>query len=411
MSGPGTPTPGERATRAVVVGLLGRMTDGAVIVHDGARRHLCGRPVAGERIPEMEVLAPELWRAFAAEGVAGLGRAYFSGWWTSGDLDDLTSFLRVLLRNADLLERTRAAASRLASPLRRLQTDAEAAGREPLARLIDAAQLTGILDDTLTGSTALFASARSTLAEAQTAKHDRICRLLRLAPADHLLEVGAGLGSFALHAARTYGCRVTATVDTDAEAGIATTRVKEAGLDDLVTVLREDHRDLTGAFDKVVAIEALRRRGWREHHDFLERCATLLAPDGLLALQCVVIADQRYARARHQGDFVTRYVLPGATLPSVTSLLEAATRLGDLRLMSLDDIGQHRAETLRRWRHRLVRQQAALDELAVDDATRRLVEFQLCYEEAACDERRTSAVQCLLARGRWRPVALSLPGR
>lgn len=411
MGGHGARSPGARATRALVIGLLGRMTDGAVIVHDGDRRYLCGRPVAGERIPEVEVLSGELWRAFATEGIAGLGRGWFSGWWTCGDLDDLTSFLRVLLRNAELLERTRAAAFRLSAPLRHLQSDDLLPRPEALERLLDTAQLVPILDDTMTGSTALFASARSSLAEAQAAKHDRVCRLLRLAPADHVLEVGTGLGSFALHAARTYGCRVTATTDTATEAEVADARVKEAGLEDLVTVLHEDYHQLTGSFTKLVAIEALYRRGWREHDAFFEHAGSLLVPEGLLALQCVVVADQRLGRARRQGDFVTRYVLPGASLPSTTSLLEAATRRQDLRLVTLDDIGQHRAETLRRWRHRLGDQAVALDELGVDDTTRRLVEFRLCYEEATCAERRSSAIQCLFARERWRPAALSLPGR
>ncbi len=405
-----TRSPGERATRALVLGLLGHMTDGAVIVHDGARRHLCGRPVPGERIPEMDVVDADLWRAVATEGITGLGRAWIAGWWTCPELDDLTSFLRLLLRNAELLTRTRAA-FRLSAPFRPLLADGQQAPPDGLAQLLERAQLVPILDDTMTGSTALFASGRATLAEAQAAKHDRICRLLRLAPADHVLEVGAGLGSFALYAARAYGCRVTAITDSAAEADLAAARSKEDGLDDLVTVLHDDHRDLTGTYAKVVAIEALYRRGWREHDAFLERCATLLAPDGLLALQCVVVADQDYARARRHGDFLTRYALPGGSLPSVTSLVDTATRLGDLRLVSLDDIGQHRAETLRRWRRRLVDRHQTLDQLGVDPAARRLVEFQLCYEEAACDERRTSAVQCLFARGRWRPAALSLPAR
>lgn len=411
MSARSTRTPSERATRALVIGVLGRMTHGAVIVHDGAHRYLCGRPVPGERIPEMDVVSPELWRAFATEGITGLGRGWFSGWWACDGLDDLTSFLRVLLRNADTLERTRAAASRLSASLRHLQVD-DVSGTDVVAGVRDRAQLVPLLDDTMTGSTALFASARATLAEAQAAKHDRMCRMLRLAPADHVLEVGAGLGSFALHAARTYGCRVTATTDTAAEADVAAGRVKEAGLEDLVTVVHEDHRDLTGTFDKVVALEALWQKGHRDQEAFLEHCTTsLLDPGGLLGLQCVVVADQRYERARRQGDFVTRYALPGASRPSVTSLLDAATRLGDLRLLGLDDIGQHRAETMRRWRARLADQRAVLDELGVDDVARRLIEFQLCYEEAACDERRTSAIQCVLARGRWRPTALSLPGR
>lgn len=409
MSRRSTRTPGDRAARALVLGVLGRMTDGAVIVHDATRRHLCGKPVAGERIPEVRVEASEAWRAVAAEGLAGLGRGYFSGWWTCSDLDDLTSLLRVLVRNLDAGERTRAAASRLSAPLRHLAADRDAPMSPVLRQLLDDGSLVRLLDESLTGSSALFASPATPLRDAQAAKHDRLCRLLRLGPADHVLEVGTGLGSFALHAARSYGCRVTATASTQAEAEIASARAKEAGLEDLVTVCHDDPAEVAGTFDKLVAIEEVRRRAWRDHDAFLADSARLLSPDGLLALQCVVIADQRYERARRSEDFVSRYVLPGSSLPSVTSLVDAATRLSDLRLVSLDDIGPHRAETLRRWRRSLEDRRGELDALGVAETTRRLLEFQLCYEEASCAERRTSAVQCLFARGRWRPGALSLP--
>lgn len=433
-----TRTPGERAARALVIGLLGRMRDGAVILHDGGRRFLCGRPVAGERIPEVEVVSPETWRAIATEGSAGLGRSWSSGWWAC-DLDDLTAFLRVIVRNLDLVERTSTAASRLAAPLHPLHLlrPSSRSGRdgrdgggnggggegdggegddgretgEGAPRLLEDPRLAGMLDDTGACAAALFASAATSLHDAQTARIDRLCRLLRLSPADRLLGVGTGLGAVAVHAARTYGCEVTITAPSRAWRDEAAARVEAAGADDLVTVVGDDVGSLSGTYDKVVAVEAIHRLDWRAHEGFLASCADRLAPGGLLAVQEVVVADQRYERAKRSEDFVTRHVLPGSRLPSVTSLVEAATRASDLRLVALDDVGAHYAETLRRWRANLVERRGALDELGVDEGTRRLLEFFLAYREAGFAERRISAVQCCFAGARWRPANLDLPAR
>ena len=60
-------------------------------------------------------------------------------------------------------------------------------------------------------SCAYFESPDATLADAQTAKLDRICRALELAPGDRLLEIGTGWGALAIHAAREYGAHVTTT--------------------------------------------------------------------------------------------------------------------------------------------------------------------------------------------------------
>jgi cyclopropane-fatty-acyl-phospholipid synthase len=404
-----TPTPRERAARALVLGLLGRMTEGAVIVYDGTRRYLCGRPQAGEQVPEARVHSPETWPTVAREGTLGLGRAFAQGWWSCGDLDELTLFLRVVLRNSDALERTRAAATRMSTPLRRVRAEHDEPERAQIQQLLRDGTLTKVLDESWTASTALFASPSTPLKDAQVAKHDRICRALGLGPADHVLEVGTGLGSFAIHAAATYGCRISATADAPAQAEIALGRVKQAGLEDLVTILPDAPEDLRGTYDKVVSIEALRQRSWREHEAFLQRLARLCAPSGLVGLQCVVVADQHYERAKRSDDFVSRYVFPGSSLPSVTSLLHAATSASDLRLVYLDDIGAHRAETLRRWRSRLEEASDDLERLGVSALARRLVAFHLCDEEASCAERRTSAVWCVLAKSRWRPGVLGWP--
>ena len=93
-------------------------------------------------------------------------------------------------------------------------------------------------------SCAIFDSPRATLEEASLAKLERVCAKLDLAPADHVLEIGTGWGGFAVYAAEHYGCRVTTTTISREQHAYASERVREAGLEDRVTVLLEDYRDL-----------------------------------------------------------------------------------------------------------------------------------------------------------------------
>jgi cyclopropane-fatty-acyl-phospholipid synthase len=92
------------------------------------------------------------------------------------------------------------------------------------------------LDETMTYSCAVFERPESSLREAQEAKLDIACRKLDLGPCDHLLEIGTGWGSLAIHAASRYGCKVTTTTISRAQHELAARRVREAGVADRVTV-------------------------------------------------------------------------------------------------------------------------------------------------------------------------------
>ncbi len=201
----------------------------------------------------------------------------------------------------------------------------------------------------MTYSCAVFDRPSVTLAEAQEAKIDRLCTKLELGPRDHLVEIGSGWGSLAVHAATRYGCRVTTTTISDAQHTYVDKRVADAGLSDRIAVLGVDWRDLSGRFDKLVSVEMVEAVDWRWHDRFVAKCADLLVDDGLAAIQAIVIDDRSFERAKRHRDFVRRMVFPGGCLPSVASLTASLARATDLRIVDLEDIGLHYAETLRRW--------------------------------------------------------------
>jgi cyclopropane-fatty-acyl-phospholipid synthase len=234
-----------------------------------------------------------------------------------------------------------------------------------------------------------------TLEAAQRAKLERICARLGLEPGERVLEIGTGWGGFALHAARRYGCHVTTTTISREQYALARRRVRAADLDDLVTVLEEDYRDLGGRFDKIVSIEMIEAIGHEYHETFFAKCAELLEPGGRMLLQAITIDDRRYEAARRSVDFIKRHIFPGCCIPSVTRLVSAATRASRLRLAHLDDIGPHYATTLRHWRDNLARNAAQVRALGYAEDFVRRWEFYFAYCEAGFAERVLGDVQAL----------------
>ncbi len=409
----------DRLARAVVVRLLGSLHDGALAITEDGRRRVYGEPAEGLTIPEITVVSPAAWTAVATAASSGLGRAFYSGWWTVDDLDDLVVSVRVMIRNLDPTERTQRLAHLLLAPVlwARVRFLERLGRRDTDRRNIGAHYDLGneffslFLDETMTYSCALFDSPETSLAEAQVAKLDRLCRKLQLGPSDHVLEIGTGWGGFAIHAARAYGCRVTTTTLSARQFEFATEKVARAGLADRVTVLLRDYRDLEGTYDKLVSIEMIEAVDWRQYPTFFSACARLLAPGGLMALQAITITDRYFARARQSRDFIKRYIFPGGCLPSVAAILETTAHVTDLELVALDDIGPHYTETLRRWRAALEAHADRLAALGLDETFHLLFDFYLCYCEAAFLERRISDIQCLFARSRWRqPGPVAPPG-
>ncbi|HWP88560.1 MAG TPA: cyclopropane-fatty-acyl-phospholipid synthase family protein, partial [Burkholderiales bacterium] len=263
------------------------------------------------------------------------------------------------------------------------------------------------LDPTMMYSSAVFERADMTLEEASVAKLDRICRKLDLKPTDNVLEIGTGWGGFALHAAKLYGCRVTTTTLSRNQFQLARQRVDEANLSAQITVLLEDYRDLTGSYDKLVSIEMIEAVGHHFYDTYFGQCSDLLKPDGLMLLQAITIADQRYDAARRSVDFIQRHIFPGSCIPSVTVMSDAIARLTDMKLFHLEDIGPHYATTLERWRDNLFANIAEVHALGYPTEFIRMWEFYLCYCEGGFIERAIGVVQMLLVKPGARPHSIT----
>ena len=256
------------------------------------------------------------------------------------------------------------------------------------------------LDPSMMYSSAKWPAAHPhfTLEEAQREKNDALCRQLRLVPTDHVLEIGTGWGGWSLHAAQTYGCRVTTVTISQQQYDLARSRIAAAGLTDRVEVQLRDYRDLTGTYDKIVSIEMMEAIGHRYLPDFTAVLNRVLKPDGLLALQFITCPDSRYDAFRTGIDFIQKHIFPGSLLLSLNRVNDLLSRSGGFTLHHIDDLGHDYARTLRLWHENFRHRTEQILALGFDDRFMRKWSYYLAYCESAFAMRNISVVQTLHTR-------------
>jgi cyclopropane-fatty-acyl-phospholipid synthase len=343
-------------------------------------------------------------------GTVGAGESYIRGLWRC---DDLTALVRLFVLNRDLMNGMDSRWAIVSQPLLKLFHHWNRNSRSGSARNIAAHYDLGnplyeiMLDESMAYSCGIFLKRESTLHEAQLAKFDAACRKLALVSGDHLLEIGTGWGGLAIHAAQNYGCRVTTTTISREQHDYARERIRRLGLEDRITLLLEDYRDLEGEYDKLVSIEMIEAVGARYLDTYMAKCCSLLRPDGAMLLQAITIQDQFYEQALRTVDFIQRFIFPGSFIPSVTAIADSVRRVTDFRVFNLEDIGPHYARTLREWRERFIRNLPAVRRLGYPESFVRLWEYYLCYCEGGFAERQLGDVQMLLTRPGCRRDAIA----
>jgi cyclopropane-fatty-acyl-phospholipid synthase len=388
---------------AVSAVLRGGVRHGRIEVAEGGRHHAFG-PADADLRATVTVKDPAAWRG-PLRGSVGLGEGYVDGLW---ETDDLVTLIRIAARELRDLDGLRGAIARPRGALHRLRhlvpENTRPRARANISAHYDLGNdlFSAFLDERMMYSCAYFPSSSATLEEAQLTKLERICSQLRLGPNTHLLEIGSGWGGLAVHAAGTRGCRVTTTTISQRQHELATRRVEEAGLEDQVTVLLEDYRDLRGRYDRLVSVEMIEAVGWQYFDEFFRRCDELLSPDGAMLLQAITIDDEIYEAEKGARSFANTHVFPGGCLPSRQTIADCVARVTSMRQIWLDDITAHYPPTLAAWRQRFLAGWERLRPRGYDERFRRLWDFYLSSSEAGFREQRIGDVQVLLAKPGWR---------
>ena len=397
-------TRGSGLLRKLMHRALDAIETGTVVVSEPEGTSIFG---TGEPVVNVQVHNPAFYRSLVVGGTVGAGESYMDGDW---DCDNLTALVRIMARNRKMLD---SLDGRLAAPSALLSAIGHALRRNTLAgsrRNIEAHYDLGdelfrlFLDKRMMYSSAVYDTGRETLEEASDAKLLRLGCKLDLQSEDHLLEVGTGWGGLAVFAAELFGCRVTTTTISKAQYQYAKDLVDSRGLSSQVEVLLQDYRDLNGSYDKLVSVEMVEAVGHQYIDTYFKTCARLLRPNGLMAIQAIVIRDANYRQALKQADFIKKYIFPGGFLPS-NSVLTAAAGAADLTLVNLEDFCGDYARTLREWRKRLEGNGSRALELGFDKRFLRMWRFYFAYCEGGFLERTISDVQMLFAMPGFRGQA------
>jgi cyclopropane-fatty-acyl-phospholipid synthase len=349
----------------------------------------------------IEIRDPRFFRYVIFGGSLGAAEAYIRGFW---DCDNLVALVQIFCRNADVLQGIDKGAARflnlLLTAAHRMRRNTLSGSRRNIAAHYDLGNdfFSLFLDESLAYSCAIFPGKESSLHEASVAKFDRICQRLELSEKDHVLEIGSGWGSFALHAASRFDCRVTALTISRKQYEFTVKRVKEEGLTDRICVLLQDYRDHEGSYDKLVSVEMIEAVGYQYFDTYFAKCSGLLKRDGRMLLQAIVFPDQQYERYRRSVDFIQKYIFPGGCLPSVGEICRSIGRASGFRLSLLEDITPHYAETLAHWRQRFRTESDRIRNLGFNDEFIRTWEFYFCYCEGGFRERAIGDVQILLTK-------------
>jgi len=392
----------DRLAKPAVLSQLSKITQGQLIIIDNDVTHKFGDASAQSNMQvTIEVYHQRFYSSIAFGGSVGAGESYIYGDWSCSDL---TMLVRLLLVNRNVLDDMDGHFARLKAPLFKmfhwLNKNTRTGSRKNIAAHYDLGNdmFELFLDKNMMYSSAIYPEPDSTLEQASNYKLDRICLKLHLTENDHVLEIGTGWGGFAIHAVTHYGCRVTTTTISQEQYDLAVERINKAGLSDRITVLLKDYRDLDGKYDKLVSIEMIEAIGHHYLNTYFETCSCLLKPEGLMLLQAITIADQRYEEALKEVDFIKRFIFPGCFIPSITAMQSSITKSTDMKISNLEDIGPHYAHTLHDWRVSFFEKIEEVKQLGYADEFIRLWEFYLCYCEGGFEERVIGDVQLLLSK-------------
>ena len=382
---------------------------GHISVNDGDETFTFGDSSSDEKV-SVDIHSQEFYVMTGSGGALGIAEAYVAGYWSS---DDVVKLFQIIIRNRDILLSLEKGFAKLVKPINKMihrgrQNTLKGSKENILAHYDLSNDFYKLwLDPSMTYSCAFFNNDSVTLEEASIEKLDRICRKLNLSEDDSVLEIGTGWGSFSIHAAKNYGCKVTTTTISDAQFDYARSRIKDEGLESKITLINKDYRDLDGKYDKIVSIEMIEAVGYEYIPDYFSKLSSLLNNNGLVALQGITYNDQNFEVYKDSVDFIKKYIFPGSCLISIAQIIDVIKKDTDLAMVDMEDITKHYAVTLNRWRKNFMDVIPKVKEMGYSQAFINMWEFYFLYCEAGFSERNIGDVQMIFAKSGSRNINIS----
>ena len=207
------------------------------------------------------------------------------------------------------------------------------------------------LDPRRVYSCAYYRESGMTLAQAQEAKLEHICRKLMLRPGERFLDIGAGWGALLLWAAEHHGVDATGITLSENQYQHVRQLIARKGLAHRVRIELCDYRDLPKGrtFDKIASVGMFEHVGHANMDAYFSKVMQLLAPGGLVLNHGITAGDLQYRQmGAGMGDFIEKYIFPGGELLHVSAVLGHLANSG-LEMVDTENLRPHYGRTLWDW--------------------------------------------------------------
>ena len=248
------------------------------------------------------------------------------------------------------------------------------------------------LDKTLTYSCGIFDKPGQELEKAQINKYNKLINLIKPKPGDKILEIGCGWGGFAEHLAKNYDVQLDCITISQKQFEFTKKRINLLGLQNKVKVKFLDYRDLKDKYDAIASIEMIEAVGEKNLNKYFKTIKNNLKPNGVGAIQAIIIKDELFDRYKKNQDFIQKYIFPGGFLPSLQSIKDYTKKTG-LTLSGYNSYGIHYSHTLKKWRENFIGSWNNISQQGFDSSFKKIWDFYFSYCEAGFRAKNIDLIQ------------------
>jgi cyclopropane-fatty-acyl-phospholipid synthase len=343
---------------------------------------------------DIAVHNPNFYFNILKDGSAGLAECYVRDEFTTSDL---TSLIELTARNINLTHRFSGILriKFLKNLLKNIfASNTKSKSKEYISKHYDLGNefFSIWLDKTLTYSSAIYEKTTDDLSNAQINKYNKLIDFIKPKPGDRVLEVGCGWGGFAEHLAKNYDIKLDCITISKKQLEFAKKRIFNAGLNEKVNIKFLDYRDVKGQYDSIASIEMIEAVGEKYLNKYFSMIKNNLKPEGIGAIQAIIIKDELFDQYRKSEDFIQKYIFPGGFLPSLQSIKDHTEKSG-LQLTAYNSYGIHYSNTLKKWRENFISSWSDISKQGFDQSFKKIWDFYFSYCEAGFKSKNIDLIQ------------------